>query len=381
MSDSLAPTLSNGFQLSAVSPQPEEGAESSHGGNIYEFAQRLRISPHQVLDFSASINPFGPSPELLEALKEELPFYLRHYPDPSATAFREALSRRWRIPVEHFVAGNGSNELLPLVLQAINPSRIHLPIPNFGEYFKTGFPVETYPFFPEEGRNWLDQLLSTVGPDELILLSNPNNPTGELLSLGKKEALLKAVASRNCWVLVDEAFMDFVPEEKNSSLMGNILDSSRLVVLRSLTKFYAIPGLRLGYVAGPAALMEILAKKKDPWSVNSLAQKAGIFCLNLPGFDEMSHRELEKNRKELFEGLSETVHFRPYPSAANFLLVAMKKPFSAPLLQKELDKEKILVRNCQSFEGLSEQWIRIAVRSGEENGLLLSRFKELDRRG
>ncbi len=383
MSDLLAPTLSNGCQLSALSPQPEEGAASGHGGNIYEFARRLGISPHQVLDFSASINPFGPPPELLEALKEELPFDLRHYPDPAATAFRETLSRRWRIPAEHFVAGNGSNELLPLLLQAINPRRIHLPVPNFGEYFKTGFPVETYPFFHEEDlrSDWLDQILSSVGPDELILLSNPNNPTGQLLSLQEKEALLKTAVSRNCWLLVDEAFMDFVGDEENSSLMGNILDSPRLVVLRSLTKFYAIPGLRLGYAAGPVPLMEALARKKDPWSVNSLAQKAGILCLNLPGFDESSRHELEKNRRELFEGLMETANFRPFASAANFLLVEMKGNFSASELQKELDREKILVRNCRSFAGLSERWIRIAIRSGEENRLLLKRLKEADRRG
>jgi len=227
--------------------------------------------------------------------------------------------------------------------------------------------------FAQPGENFLGQALgiclaqTTSATSAGLLLNNPHNPTGQLFS---QETLLPYL-EQFALVVVDEAFMDFLPPEQAPSLLSVVQDYPNLVIVRSLTKFYSLPGLRLGYAISHPDRLRRWQRWRDPWPVNSLAVAAAEAVLSDQAFQQQTWTWLGKARLPLFQGLSDLPGLQPYWGAANFLLVETQYPASQ-LQEKLLKTSQILIRDCLSFPELGDRYFRVAVRSLEDNQRLLA---------
>ena len=346
-----------------------------HGGNLVWAAGQIGCSVSSILDFSASINPLGPPSTVLEAIKGALNT-LTHYPDPNYTDLREALSQWHQVPAEWIFPGNGAAELLTWAGRQLAQQEItYVMTPGFRDYWRAlqafAANIQVIPF------SWQnDDPLILINPPQHqstgIIINNPHNPTGKLLRV---ETLLPLL-ERLSLVVVDEAFMDFVTPSGQQSLIPLIFDYPNLVIVRSLTKFYSLPGLRLGYaIAHPQRLQQWQAWR-DPWSVNSLAVAAGIAALQDQEFEQQTRQWLSSTRQGLFKQLSTIEGLNPILSTVNFLLV--KSTISSSKLQQELlQQSRILIRDCLSFETLGDRYFRIAVRRETENNKLVDALSEI----
>jgi len=374
----------------------------AHGGNLAWAAALADCSPSAIVDFSASINPLGPPESVIRAIHSQIG-NLRHYPDPECGDLRLALSHFHRLPQEWILPGNGSAELLTLAGRELGQlAATVLLTPAFGDYYRAlrAFDANVLEFSLMERKEWgvssseIDfsgksisgksisekyiSSLSTSLPiphsrfaKSGLLLNNPHNPTGFVFS---KEEILPYL---NCFdlVVVDEAFMDFLPPNQQESLIDVVQDYPNLVILRSLTKFYSLPGLRLGYAITNPDRVKLWQKWRDPWSVNSLAQYAAIAAIEDTEFQHRTLSWLPLARNQLFQGLLHIPGLQPFPGSVNYLLVQSQEP-SSQLQQKLLKQYKVLIRDCLSFAELGENFFRVAVLSESDNNRLLTALKE-----
>lgn len=350
----------------------------AHGGNLAWAAALAGCPPELILDFSASINPLGSPESALAAIQSHIQA-LCAYPDPNYRHLRAALSQVHQLPPDWILPGNGSAELLTWAGFELSKLAVtYLVTPAFGDYqralraFETSvmecplsdFGVRTgLASFGLVIKNLKSQIPNRSG----LLLNNPHNPTGCLFS---RETILPYI-EQFALVVVDEAFMDFLPPNQQQSLIPLVQQYPNLVILRSLTKFYSLPGLRLGYcVAHPDRLQRWQALR-DPWPVNTLAAAAGIAVVKDTDFQQQTWAWLTQAKPQLFHGLAQLPGLQPYPSAANFLLVQSEQPTS--LVQEKLLKHsQILIRDCLSFPELGDRYFRVAVRSIADNLRLLN---------
>ncbi|WP_110986430.1 threonine-phosphate decarboxylase CobD [Acaryochloris thomasi] len=341
-----------------------------HGGNLSWAAHLAGCEPGEVLDFSASINPLGPPASALAAIKCHLGD-LSAYPDPASTALRQAISEFHQVSADWILPGNGSAELLTWACRDLAQLRAtHVLVPAFSDYHRalTAFSavVQVHALNVEPGlptfQDW-QPLLS--GPNAGLLFNNPHNPTGGLLG---REYLLACLDQFEL-VVVDEAFMDFLPVSDQQSLLDEVINHQNLVILRSQTKFYSLPGLRLGYAVAHPDRLARWQRWRDPWSVNALATAAGTAVLRDQAFQQRTWDWLPPARAQLFTGLQQ-LGLQPLPGVANYLLVAA--PCSVTALQQLLMQEaRILIRDCISFPELGDRYFRVAVRTLAENQQLL----------
>ncbi len=350
-----------------------------HGGTVFAVARRLGVSPDDILDFSASINPLGPPVGVRGAVAAAFD-RLVHYPDSGATELRDALARRHHLLPENICVANGSTELIYLVPRLVGGRRGLIVAPPFSEYAKSltraGWEVDYLELDPAQGfalsPDALDRRLA-VGCD-LLFLANPGNPTGALIPANEVAEILRLCRSRGTFLVLDEAFIDFREEESATSL---VVEGGGAVVLRSMTKFYAIPGLRLGYAVGGGEVIARLAALREPWSVNTMAQAAGLACLEDRDYPARTRELVVAERERLAAGISALPGLTVYPSSANYLLVRIDAGPSAPELAARLLAERVLIRDCSSFRGLSDRFFRVAVRGAEENVRLLDLLREV----
>ncbi|MBD2665036.1 putative L-threonine-O-3-phosphate decarboxylase [Richelia sinica FACHB-800] len=368
--------------------------QQAHGGNLAWAAALAGCSPSAILDFSASISPLGPPSSVISAIVSQFD-NLRNYPDPNYSELRLALSHFHQLPVEWILPGNGSAELLTLVGRDLSAlAATVLLTPAFGDYYRTlaaynatvlEFPLDltTGERRQEEGADSVirgeiktvtDQpfpLLHFPIPEGCgLLLNNPHNPTGKLFVRDSLVPLLERFAV----VVVDEAFMDFLPPEQEQSLLGLVQEYANLVILRSLTKFYSLPGLRLGYAIAHPDRLSRWQSWRDPWPVNNLAAAAAIAAIQDQDFQAQTWQWLPTARNHLFHGLAGISGLQPQPSAANFFLVESQHPTS-DLQQKLLQQHQILIRDCLSFKELGDRFFRVAVRSQSDNQRLITALK------
>lgn len=357
------------------------GSDNEHGGNVYKLAEELGVSEREIIDFSASVNPLGVSRKVKAEIRKELRS-LHNYPDPDTKKLRETIAERHNISPDTILCGNGSTELIYLIPRALKPQRILIPQPTFSEYERAckmsdELRVKSYELKRENNFdiNPDDFILSLVTrhsslPFDMVFLCNPNNPTGRLL---KKDDVLKiAEASRKlkCYLVVDEAFIDFCPGE---SAIKYVQDNPYLIVLRSMTKFHALTSLRIGYGVFPSHLINRLKEFKEPWTVNNLAQKAGIVAIKDNEYADKTFR-LIRREKDFLESSFIKLGIDFYPSDANFYLLKIKDNTKVDL---KLRGKGILVRNCSNFRGLDSSHIRVAVRSHKDNVILIRELSRL----
>lgn len=363
----------------------------AHGGNLAWAATLAGCSPQEILDFSASISPLGPPNSAIVALHDHLS-HLQHYPDPEYWELRQALAAAHALSPAWILPGNGAAELLIWASRELAQlSEVCLVTPAFSLYQRAlqsvAACVFTYPLL--NSQVWqgavdlqtpvldLRVLLSerTVElPDNGLglLLNNPHNPSGLVFS---RESIL-ACLDRFALVVVDEAFMDFLPPERSHSLIDAVTDFPNLIVVRSLTKFYSLPGLRLGYVITHPDRLRRWQQWRDPWSVNCLAAAAGAVMVQDRAFQQQTWNWLAQCQPPFREGLAAQAGLYPFPSAVNFFLVHLDT--SVTQLQRSLlQQHHLLIRDCLSFPELGDRYFRVAVRTQPENQRLLAALSEV----
>lgn len=360
--------------MSEIAPRPEVSAlpPSVHGGLDHGELARLTIHPDDVLDFSVNRNPFGPPPSV-RAVWEGVS--LERYPDRECLALRSALAEQHGCAMAQVWVGNGTAELIWLLgLAYLSPGDPMLVVtPTFGEYAAAGRVMgarskmfvtrQRDDFYPD-----LDALVIRMKKlrPRLTFLCNPNNPTGVYLEREVVEALLAANPSG--LLVLDEAYVPFVENGWDST---PLLGSGRLVVLRSMTKDYALAGLRLGYLLAAEGIVNAVQKVQPPWSVNVIAQAAGLAALCEEAYLQDTLAQTRAAAMELTRDLT-ALGLPVRPSATHFFLV---KVDDAAKTRSELLRRGILVRDCASF-GLPA-FVRIAARRPEENQRLVAAWREL----
>ena len=368
-------------------PEPPE----LHGGNLQAAARRLGCRPDQLLDATASLVPFGPPLRLRRLLRRALATDLRDYPDRDYGALCGAIGAWHGLDPAMVLPGNGAAELFTWAARDAAASGLNLlPAPGFADYRRAlacwGGDWRTLPL-PLDWNGagpsaWpLGAAATTEAGPAVLWLTNPHNPTGQLWSRASLEPLLERFAL----VVADEAFLPLVPAGEDQSLVPLLPSHPNLVVIRSLTKLFSIAGLRLGYALGGAERLARWAAWRDPWPVNGLAAAAGqVLMADQDGLRRWQQRVQGWVAGEgpwLAARLAAVPGLEPLPSAANYLLVR-STPSAGSLqpLRLALEREhRILVRDCRSFEGLGESWLRIAVQSRAGNRRLLGALRRFNR--
>ena len=326
-----------------------------HGGQIYDAAGKAGAW----LDFSANINPLGLSEKILRALTENLRGVV-NYPDSQAAELKRAISCRYGVAEKNLVVLNGAAEFFYLYFNATRPARVIIPVPSFSEYERAARAAhcDVKYFYTRAEENFavnVDKLLAEIKyPADCVIIGRPNNPTGNLIAV-EEISRLAQVAN----VVVDESFIDFINVDSARKVV-----TEKISVVQSLTKIFAIPGLRLGFAVVEENLAARLNLSKDVWNVNFLAQKAGVAALSDEDFLKRTRTWLEIERKFFIERLQNLRGVKIFPPTVNFVLFRHEQ---ADKILFELRREKILLRNCANFAGLDGSYLRSAIRSREEN--------------
>ena len=340
-----------------------------HGGNIDEVKRKFK---KEVVDFSANINPLGLPAALKKTLYANFDRIL-HYPDPRARDITKRIAKYWRISGENILLGNGSAELIYLIMSIYRPKTTLIPVPTFSEYERAAKGVNSkIHFLKLKEKESFSLNLDHFNKADISFICNPNNPTGNLL-LEKSDIIEKLT---NKLLVIDEAFMDFLPNQKEHTLIWRAVKNRKIIVLRTFTKFFSLPGLRIGYIVAHKEVINKLKQHQVPWSINSLAQIAAEEVLNNKEYISKTYKVIEKERNFLWGELAKIEVLKLYPTTANFLLIKIEKQgITSKSLRELLIKKGILIRDCSNFRNLNNKYIRIAVRSREENLKLLKGFK------
>ncbi len=352
-----------------------------HGGDIYSLAEELMVKPSNILDFSSSLNPIGPPPSVMKMIKNLKKMDIMPYPDSISRRLKRVIGENHNLEPEYIVCGNGSTEIIYLIMKALRPQRLIIPVPTFNEYERAfnlyGKRDNIFYFYLKDNENFeirindlIEFTLKNLIPDEtIVFLCNPNNPTGRLIKRDDMFYISQSAERYRFYLVIDEAFMDFVPYE-------SIINMSRpmryTIVLRSLTKFFGIAGLRLGYGIFHPDLSKIINEYKEPWSVNTIAEMAGINALQDRGFIEKTLRFM-KNERRYFEKNLKASGIEYIPSDVNYYLIRIN---GARRLSRFLKMRGILVRECMDFRNLDSEYLRIAVKGRMENRILFDLLRE-----
>ncbi len=353
-----------------------------HGGNIYEMAKRYNLAPENILDFSASISPLGVPEKVMAAIEAALAA-IRHYPDPECTSFCEAAAEYHGVSRQNILPGNGAAEIIYLIVHMVRPRRVLIPIPTFSEY---AYAVESVgaeiisPCFERQGEHFVinkRSFVQSIAGNDLAFICNPNNPTGTLWTRDDLIEIVEVGRVNHCMIVIDEAYLELVDNGAAYSLVGKLTDYDNLLILKSLTKVYSIPGLRIGYALGSSRLIQAMAMLRDPWSVNVLAQEAGTAAFQESDYLSRLQELVQEERQYLYEELGKITGIEPVRPTANFMLVDTGPAgISAGTLQKAMATRGILIRNCTSFRGMGGNHVRITVRANPDNERFIQIVRE-----
>lgn len=342
---------------------------TGHGGNIHAVLRESGRHHDQIIDFSANINPLGP-PEWLRAMVSRELDKILHYPDPDYTQLVAAIAGFMQVPAAAVIPANGSTELLYLLPRVLERKRAVIPVPSYIDYVRAvrqaGMEVVTVPLREETGFAVNRQeIAAQLREDDLVIFASPNNPTGVLVE--PEELLALADDFPQTLFLVDEAFLDFViGHESVAGKRENIL------TLNSMTKFFGVPGLRLGYGVFPPQIAEKVQALMPPWTINTLAQSFGVECLADAEYHHNSRLTVRELREQLVAQLQSFSQLQVYPSVANYLLLRLRNTITAPQLAAKMIEHGILIRCCDNYTGLDERYFRVAVRTTKENEQLVA---------
>ncbi len=352
-----------------------------HGGDIRGAALGAGIDPEGIIDFSASVAPLGPSPKALKAINKAVSG-LSNYPEPVAEEFIKEVAKYHSLPERAFAAGNGSVEFIYLVARLFAPGRALIVEPAFSEYRRAleiaG--VEAVSFMTDEDFYSVntDRLLGEIesGSFKMLFIANPSNPAGDLTPNSELLRIIDACEETGTLMVLDEAFCDF---SEAASLKTATWGYKKLLILRSMTKFFSLAGLRLGYIIAHPETAGFIRDSLPPWSVNSLAAAAGTASLKDEEHIKLVREWYTSEKTPFFSALTGIKGLSVLPSAANFFAVQIEAgygPGTASLLRTELLSKGILIRDLSNFRGLGDTFFRVALRGREENALLTLALSE-----
>ena len=349
-------------------------SKAVHGGNIEELSRIYNIEKSKLIDFSANINPLGISNNVLESLINAIK-EAEVYPDIKYHNLKKAISKFEEVSFENITLGNGAAESIFNLVRAVKPKKALIPAPTFSEYeeaiLSVGGEVKHYLLNEERDFNIEEDILDYINKDiDIIFICNPNNPTGKLTEKDIIRKVLEKAKLNNVLVVLDESFLDFIKEYKKYSAMEFLSTYDNLFIIKSLTKMFAIPGIRIGYtLTENRKIIEEINKVTSPWNINIFAEKAAIVALEEKEYISKTIEYIEEEKDFLYNELTSFNKLKVFKPSVNYI---MFKNLSDIDLKEELLKRNIVIRSCSNYIGLDKSYYRIAVRKREENKILIN---------
>ncbi len=344
---------------------------NGHGGNILALAHRLGCRPEEIIDVSSNINPLGPPPGLMRYLRGQMAVLCR-LPEVDGREVSTRMATLLGVNPDRILAGAGTTPFIHDMFAVLRSRRVVIVGPTYADYAdacrRHGIAPE---FFLAEARLrfWVDgsRLDETAGRADTVVICNPNNPTGAMIS--REELLVLCRRHPATRFVIDESYLPFVADAEHRSLIHSGLEN--VIVLHSLSKVYRLPGLRIGFVIAAASIIELFRQRLLPWSLNSLAQAAIMYLTenmeSVATFVRKSRGFIGQERARFYSRLRDAPAFKAFPSNANFFLIELPFTMSAARVWDRLAQKRVLVRDCSNFYGLNERFIRIAIHQSEVN--------------
>jgi threonine-phosphate decarboxylase len=356
----------------------------SHGGDIWGFSRKHNIPLEEVLEFSGPINFLGPPPKAVKAVKDNARL-IKFYPDPNPVEFREEIANYVGngVSEENILLGNGSIELIYMITEILPKSfKALIPIPSFSEYEKAALRVGGEPVFVQLPQNFsmeTSKIKKAVTEDTKIMcICNPHSPSGTLYSKSELLDLVDFCNKKDIIFSVDENYIEFANQSLDNTLVGMVKDYENLFVIRSVTKFYGMAGLRFGYAIAAENLIDKMQNIRQPWSINGLACQVTLAAFRDSEFIEKTKQTIAKNSEDLAKALNAIEGLQVYPSVTNFLLVKiLNRKITSTMLKELLARERILIRDCCTFMGMDDSYFRVTIRSSEDNKALVEKIKNI----
>ena len=350
-----------------------------HGSDIEKICEVYHLNQKDIVKFGANVNPLGLSENVKKQLASHLDI-LSSYPDRDYTTLRNTISEYCNVPAEFILPGNGSSELIALLIQERNPKHTLILGPTYSEYSRElSFSGSTQEYYHlREKDNFVlnvDDLCHTLeGKYDFLIICNPNNPTSSAITRENLRKLLTFCAEKNIFVMIDETYVEFAPEINEITAVTLTKEFTNLMVLRGVSKFYAAPGMRLGYgITGNLDFLKKMKEKQVPWSLNSLGALAGELMLQDKDYIHRTRELILSERTRLLQTLKEIPTYKTYPAYANFILLKIQKPSLTSYDVFDICiRQGLMIRDCSSFECLDGEYIRFCIMNPEDNTRLLN---------
>ncbi|SDK69956.1 threonine-phosphate decarboxylase CobD [Natronincola ferrireducens] len=355
-----------------------------HGGNLFEIQRKCNIDKNSLLDYSANINPLG-VPATLKTLITNRINDLEHYPDIYYHELKYAIATYYSLSIEDIFVGNGAAQIIFDSIHTLRPQKSILLAPTFSEYERAlkscNTAIVKHQLKEEENFDLdIDKFIKEIDDSiDLIVLCNPNNPTSRLITTKGLEKILQKSREVNAYLIIDEAFMDFVEDQQCYSMLDKYRDYTNLIIVRAFTKFYGVPGLRLGFgVCRNSGLIEQLHQRMLPWSLNTFAGYFGEVLRSETTYVEKTHQWLQQEKKRFVEELKKIEGLKVFSPSVNFILIKiLVAGFDVPQLKQRMLEKNILIRDCSTFDNLDKKFFRIAVKSRIHNEIFTKTLMEV----
>lgn len=355
-----------------------------HGGDLDWAERTFGIPKNEILDFSGNVNPLG-FPEKTKKLLSENIDLVSVYPDKNYLNLRKSISKYTGAKIDNITVGNGSTELISSYIKCVNAKKAVILGPAYSEYERElKITNSEYFYFPLEEKDEfkvnLDNLINTLKEDiELFIACNPNNPTGTAITKSQMRKILEHCKNKNIYVMIDETYIEFSDNLEELTSIPLADDFDNLFIIRGISKFFAAPGIRLGYgICSNKKFMEYLKTKKDPWSVNILAAFAGENLFTEKEFIEKTKKLTAKEKEKAYSELSTWKNIKFYKTDSNFILLKLlTDKITSGEIFYELIKKKMFVRDASTFTFLDNKFLRFSFLNPEDNSMFLSELKKL----
>jgi threonine-phosphate decarboxylase len=354
---------------------------NGHGGNVYQLARDLGCLPSDIIDMSSNVNPFGPPPGLMALLKENI-HAITALPEVDAGSAVGAFSARYGLRPDQVVPGNGTTQLIHTLPLALETRHALIVAPTYSDYADAcrmhNVPFEYFlSHASQRFEPGMAKLSDAADRADTVFLCNPNNPTANLIPGADLADLCRRHPGTR--FVVDESYLPFVIDGDDHTLIGSGLPN--VMVLHSMSKIFRVPGLRIGFLKAPTDIVRRMKRYFLPWSVNSLAHLAVIYLMerrdDINPFVEKSRRVLDHERKEMAARLEKIPTIEVFPSCTSFILARLTGAHTAERVCAALSRERVLIRNCKNFEGLSDRFIRISLKTPDINRMLAEKLARL----
>lgn len=353
--------------------------EHFHGSDLEKIEQIYHIKKEDITSFSANVNPLGISYQLRETLASHIDA-ITTYPDREYTDLRKAIANYVGTDYEHILVGNGSSELISVMIQIRRPKKAMILGPSYSEYERevslAGGRCHYFPLREEDDFTLnLEQLTQELHSDvDLLILCNPNNPTSTQITKKEIRKILDVCKQKDIFVMVDETYVEFSEQMEEITSVSLTEYYNNIIILRGISKFFAAPGLRLGYaICGNADLRKEINQKKNPWTINSLAAIAGEIMFSDTEYIQETKHLIHSERSRICGILSQNPNIRIYPCHSNFVLVRiLDKRINADDLFDAAIRKNLLIRNCSTFPFLDNQYFRFCFMTPEKNDELIN---------